>query len=461
VELLDYVRVLYRRWFFIAISVLLGLCAAFLITVRTTPQYAASITMVVSMPDFSGNLSAVDSPVSPQWMASYADLMASRRLAGDLAASLPGLGLTPEQVRGRIQAEALPDTKLLRATVTDASPGRAGRIANMLGARFAHLVNEIQLSDKAERSIVKITVVDEAQPPQAPVSPRPLFNLGLGLLLGLLGGTAGAILRDLADTFVKSTGTLQEASGSPVLGTIAFERGAEKDPLIVQRQGDFHRGEAFRSLRTNLQFFNTDQPPRSIVITSSKIAEGKSTTACNLAIALAQAGRRVVLVDADLRRPKLTQYMGIASSPGLTSVLIGEAALADVLQPWEGEPLAVLPSGPIPPNPSELLSSENMKQTIGKLADFGDIVLIDAPGLLPVTDAAVLAHHCDGTLLVTRYGKTRREQVAQAVRRLNAVDARLLGCVLNFTPSKGWEYHHGYGYTAATHDPVESVRGQA
>jgi non-specific protein-tyrosine kinase len=189
------------------------------------------------------------------------------------------------------------------------------------------------------------------------------------------------------------------------------------------------------------------------------MAEGKSTTACNLAITLAKAGWHVVLVEADLRRPRIARYLGIEGSAGLTSVLIGKAAIADVLQPWGDEPLSVLPSGPIPPNPSELLSSENMKHTISELTDLGDIVLVDAPGLLPVTDAAVLARICDGTLLVTRYGKTRREQVAQAVKRLDAVDARLLGCVLNFAPRKGGEDYsgHGYGYGVATEDAAEPV----
>ncbi|MDX6212189.1 MAG: tyrosine-protein kinase, partial [Frankiales bacterium] len=189
-----------------------------------------------------------------------------------------------------------------------------------------------------------------------------------------------------------------------------------------------------------------------IVITSSIPQEGKSTTTANLAITLAQAGLKVVLVEADLRRPKLMQYLGVEGAVGLTSVLIGRVTLDDALQPWGNGSLMVLPSGPTPPNPSELLGSQGMAELIASLEQQADIVLVDAPPLLPVTDAAVLAKICDGALLIVRHGTTTREQVTRAAESLRVVDAHLIGNVLNMAPAKGpdaYGYGYAYRYTSA------------
>lgn len=180
-------------------------------------------------------------------------------------------------------------------------------------------------------------------------------------------------------------------------------------------------------------------------MTSSLPGEGKSSTASNLAIALTQAGWRVILVDADLRRPRIPDYLGIEGGVGLTDVLIERAELSEVIQSWGRDDLSVLPSGPVPPNPSELLGSQQMLRLLTRLTDEYDMVIIDAPPLLPVTDAAALAAVCDGALLVARFGKSRREHLARAVDLLASVNARLLGSVLNFAPMRGGDAY-GYGY---------------
>jgi len=178
-------------------------------------------------------------------------------------------------------------------------------------------------------------------------------------------------------------------------------------------------------------------------LTSSVAGEGKSTTACNLALTLASAGTRVILVEGDLRRPRVADYMGLEGAVGLTDVLIGRAALDDVLQPWGSSPLSVLTSGALPPNPSEMLSSAQMGELIASLRTRADMVLIDSPPLLPVTDAAVLTRECDGALLVVRQGRTTREQLTRSLEALRSVGARLLGTVLNMAATGG---AHGYGY---------------
>jgi capsular exopolysaccharide synthesis family protein len=224
----------------------------------------------------------------------------------------------------------------------------------------------------------------------------------------------------------------------------------------VQADPRSPRAESFRTLRTNLQFLNTEGTSRSFVVTSSVPSEGKSTTAANLAIALADAGGRVLVVDADLRRPKLAEYMGLEGAVGLTDVLIGRAELLDVIQPWGKGSLYVLPAGKIPPNPSELLGSPTMVNLIALFEKEFDYVLFDAPPLLPVTDAAILGKSVGGALVVVSAGHTHKNQLKGAVAALQNVDARIAGFIVTMLPTKGPDAYgygrygyggYGYGYT--------------
>jgi capsular exopolysaccharide synthesis family protein len=190
-------------------------------------------------------------------------------------------------------------------------------------------------------------------------------------------------------------------------------------------------------MRTNLQFLQLSDEGRSFVVTSSVAAEGKSTTSANLALTIAATGKRVILVEADLRRPKLSEYLGVVGTVGLTNVLIGLASLDDVLQPWGDGALSVLPAGRIPPNPSELLGSPAMRDLLRVLEKSYDMVILDAPPLLPVTDAAILAGIASGAIIVVASGRTRREQLSRSVEILDGVGARTLGIVMNFLPVKG------------------------
>ena len=258
-----------------------------------------------------------------------------------------------------------------------------------------------------------------------------------------------AVLRETLDTSVKTPDEAVDIVGAPLLGAINFDAKAAKSPLVVVSEPDSVRAEAFRQLRTNLQFVDIEHPLKSVVITSSLPGEGKSTTACNLAISLAQAGLKVILVEADLRRPRVGDYLGVESAVGVTSVLLGRVTLDDALQQWGGESLHVLGSGPLPPNPSELLGSSGMLNLLRELEGRADLVVIDAPPLLPVTDAAVLGTAASGVLLVIQSNATRREQVARAVSTVTSVGATLLGSVMNRVPLKGpnaYAYGYGYGY---------------
>ena len=236
-----------------------------------------------------------------------------------------------------------------------------------------------------------------------------------------------------------------------MIGGIVFDPDAPKHPLIVHVDPHSPMAEAYRQLRTNLRFIDVTSESRSIVFTSAVPHEGKSSVAANLAITLAAAGSRTVLVEADLRQPMVAQYLGLEGAVGLTSVLIGSARLDDVVQSWGRPPgLDVLACGPIPPNPSELLGSMGMVNLIRELENRYEHVIIDSPPLLPVTDAAVLSKLTRGAVLVVGAGQVDRDQVSKALDALGAVGAPVLGIVMNRIPSRSLDsysyYGYGYGY---------------
>ena len=237
----------------------------------------------------------------------------------------------------------------------------------------------------------------------------------------------------MLDRRVKSKEEIEGIASSPVVGTIPFrtsedrESGAEH--IVPFREGHSPAAEAFRRLRTNMQFLNVDNPPRVFVMTSSVATEGKSETAINLALALAESGNRVLLAEADLRRPRVVNYMAMPDKVGLTNVLSGQAEFRDVVQETRHEGVDLLACGPLPPNPSELLASDTAQRLVSDLRREYDYVIIDSPPLLPVTDGALLSRITDGALLVVRADRTTTDQLTQAVDNLRKADAPLLGVV--------------------------------
>jgi len=273
-------------------------------------------------------------------------------------------------------------------------------------------------------------VLSIAGAPDTPVSPNLPLNLAIGLVFGLFLGAAAAFIRDYFDDSVKNKETIDRVTGVSTLGLIPKLDGATD--LVTVTHPNAPAAEAFRLLRTSVKFLAVERQVRVVQVTSPSPGEGKTMVAVNLAVAFAQSGDRVVLVGGDLRRPHMEEVLDVPLTPGLTAVLIGDVTLPQAIQTADGVPnLSVLPAGYPPPNPSELLSGERARRLIDVLGQTYDVVVIDCPPVLPVTDSLVLARMADTTLLVTSAGRTSKRSLARAVELLRQVDAPLAGTVLN------------------------------
>jgi receptor protein-tyrosine kinase len=379
-------------------------------------------------------------------------LLVSNELAGRVIDDLH-LDMTPKELVDEITANAVQDTVLIDVTVTDRSPQRARDIAAAVGTEFQGMVRGLETAPGATGSPVRVTVADHPEIPQVPSAPKPVRNLALGLFGGLLLGAGLAIARATMDRTVHDQSEAAELVGAPLIGVILRDDQFAQVHAI-DRAGSSPVVEEYRQLRTNLQFLSVDDPPRVMMVTSALPGEGKTTLAINLALALGEADHRVALVEADLRRPRVTRYLGLVEGAGLSNVLSGGAELEDVAQTYGGMGLSVLAAGPKPPNPGELLASAHMTALLDKLRGKHDFVIIDAPPLLPVADGSGLAPSVDGVVLSVRYGSTRKEQLRQAAQTLDGVHATTLGVVLNIVPLRAEvaaAYGYGYRYEPGRH----------
>ncbi|SDO45395.1 capsular exopolysaccharide family [Microbacterium sp. ru370.1] len=456
-ELRDYLRILHRNWILILALTILGGAGAYGYSLVQTPTYEASTQLYVSVRSDSSGVSelAQGTNFARQAVVSFVDVVDSALVLDRVIDDLD-LDTTAQQLARSIDASSPTNSVIISIRVSDANAERSADIANSVGTNFANVVvNQLEKPDGNAASLVKVETIEPALVPVTPAAPHTLLNVVLGIIIGLALGLGIAILRSILDTRIHSLHDIEAATEAPVLGGIALDPDAKKRPLIVHADPRNPRAESFRSLRTNLQFIDVDGSSRSFVVSSAGPGEGKSTTTANLAIALAETGARVALVDGDLRLPRVADYMGIEGGVGLTDVLIGRAELVDVLQQWGTGKLFVLPSGRTPPNPSELLGSQSMQRTLEALADAFDYVLVDAPPLLLVTDAAVISRFTSGVLMVAASGTTKKPQLTAAVEKLNAIGSRLFGVIVTMLPSKGPD---SYGYGAYSYSaPEEST----
>ena len=433
-----------KFWWVILIPGLLGAAYGAFSVSREVPLYRASVTFFVTTTGDAANLSAVaqGDQFAQRRVNSYVGLLSTERLA-NMVLEKSGLDGTPGKIIAMIDASGDINTVLLTATATSTSEEEAEAVATAIATEFPKVVDQVE-NEGTTSTAVSLELVSGPTVKQVPT--QPTFTVGLNTAIGLALGLVLALLLELRDNAVRSDQELEELGVGPVLGRIAMDRTTRDAPLVTAAASQSVRAESFRQLRTNLRFIDAESPVRTLVVTSSVAGEGKSVTSANLALTMSAADRRVLLIEADLRQPKLADYLGVERAVGLTDVLVGHVRPEDVLQPWGDNGLEVLPSGHLPPNPSELLGSDNMGRLMAELREQFDLIVLDTPPLLPVTDAAVAATQADGVLLIARWGKTTRQQIETSLQALQAVNARVLGSVLTMVPSGRSSFHYGtYG----------------
>jgi non-specific protein-tyrosine kinase len=507
-ELRQYLSVL-RKWFWLMIvcSLLAG-GLAFAFSRNSTPVYQASATLMVNQASNPATAAAYSDILTSERLArTYASLLVSRPVLEETARRL---GVDVGALQGTISVTPVRETQLLEIRVQGPNPDLVAQVANELPQVFIDRNRELQLgrvseskanlerelsnieadlartqtvlnttTDDAQRSRLEtslaqyrstystlvtsfqqvklaeaqatnnLVVAESAEVPQKPIRPRPLVTGLLAAILGAMIAVGAAYVIEYLDDTIKTPDDVTRVSGLPTLGAIAkLKEGAGDRQLVASVESKAPESEAYRTLRTNIQFSSVDRPARTLLITSSGPSEGKSTTTANLATVMAQTGQRVIAVDADLRRPVLHRVFGVPNNTGLTTALLaGDGmSLEGQLRPTKVENLLVLTSGPIPPNPSEMLGSHRMASLIESLTQLADVVIFDSPPVLAVTDAAVLGRQVDGVVLVVDARRTRELVLARAVSDLQNTGANVLGIVLNRLDSRSGGYYYYYYY---------------
>ena len=448
VSLAEYLSVLRKRWFTVLICVMVLVGAALGITLTSSKVYQATAQSFVTLADSAQTSTNNDiyqgSQFTVQRVQSYTRLVNSSQVLSPVIDSLK-LSTTLPQLAAKVSASSPTNTVLLDVSVTASDPVQAANISNAVAKQLGSVVQTLETPNGTTKSNVRVTLTDPARPPSGPISPRMFLNVALGLLAGLALGIFAAVLREQLDRTVKSGKAVAALTGSRPLGLVPLNSVAGKQPLAALGAQTIH-AEAYRTIRTNLQYVHVDRAPRRIVLTSAVENEGKTTIASNLAIALAQGGTRVCVVDADLRRPRIAEYFGVDGTVGLSDVLAGQVNLDEVLVPWHEGLLTVLCAGSSPPDPGALLGSNTMRAVLDDLSERFDVLIIDSPPLLPVADAAVLSRMADGAVLVMRYGKTTVRQVRTMIDSLDTVNATLIGTILSFVPIKRNAYAYDSDY---------------
>ncbi|MBM6404322.1 polysaccharide biosynthesis tyrosine autokinase [Phycicoccus sp. CSK15P-2] len=449
--LLDFVRLTRAHMLSLVFLTLVGGAVAYGLTLRMPEVYVADASGYVRV---EGTGTSTGDGIAATSLGgskadSYLPLVTSRAVAQRVIEET-GIQATPAAVAARVSASVAESSVIMKVRATGPSPEESRVLADALIRATATEANRIETSgEAASASIVSIVPIESALP-GVQIAPNPRRNLMIGLAVGLAVAYGLVFLRRQLDTRVRSSDDVEAETGASVLGVVPMT----KELRVARGRGRLDRlgiaSEAFRQIRTNLRFVGVDDPPRSIVVTSANAHEGKSTVSATLARVLGEAGQSVVIIDADLRRPTLGDIFDAQGRVGLSHVLSDQVDLADAFQATDQENVRLITSGRTPPNPSELLGSARMQELVRELSVHHTVIL-DAPPLLPVTDAGVLASSCDGTLLVFAVGRTHREQARLVARTMAQVGGRVLGVVLNMAPrgrAAGVMYGYSYGYAA-------------
>ncbi|RLD06200.1 MAG: protein tyrosine kinase [Chloroflexota bacterium] len=493
----------------IILATILAAGTAYFVSQRMTPIYQASSTLLVNEAPGTQGTDYSSVMTSQRLTQTYAEMLTKQPVLDEVIDQL-SLPMEASDLKRTITVQPVRDTQLIDIKVEEIDPVRAAAIANAVGIAFANQnkamqearyastkeslksqLDDIQLQidgistslaalgdvpeSQAERerldnvlsqyrqtyaytlqsyeqvrlaeaeTISNVVQAENAVPPKGPISPKVFQNTALAGVVGAMLAVGVIFLIEALDDTIRSPDEVERYLQLPVLGVI---RGIEDtEELIAAAQPRAPVSEAFRSLRTNIQYASVDHPLNSILITSATQGEGKTTVAANLSSVLAQGGKRVSLIDADLRRPRLHSQMNISNRRGLTSLFMGQdIQLNGALRESRIPNLSLITSGNLPPNPAELLGSEKMQQILAKVEAQSDVVILDSPPVIAVTDATVLSQRVDGVLLVIQPGTAKVAAIQKAIEQLRRVGANVIGVVLNNVASNSSRYSYYYYY---------------
>lgn len=497
---------LFLHWAWLLIlAALLAAAASYFFSSRMTPYYQSSTTVLVNEAPATKAADYTSVLLSEQLTSTYSLMMTSEPVLSQVAMEI-GLTDPLDEIKKWVTVTPVRDTQLIQVSVETTNPDLSAKIANSIASIFAIQIKDIQTqrfsqskttleaqladiekqisnysiqaenavtTDQKERLDSKVTQyreiysnlllsyeqvrlseaqavssvvqVEAATPNLTPVKPKVMQNTLLAAVVGFLLAAGVIVIREALDDTIKTPDDITKKFNLPILGVINHHDPEVDAPYTITNPRS-PTAEAYRKLRTNVSFTSVDHPLRTIMITSPEPGEGKSTTIANLGVVLAQNGKRVIIADCDLRHPRAHTYFGMANRQGMTTLLSQNTPILNKTHQTQVENLAVITTGSLPPNPSELMGSLRMQSILHAMGQYADIILVDTPPVLAVTDATALAPSLDGVLLVIRPGKTRASALAQAIEQLRQVNARILGVVLNDVATRGGAYGYHYNY---------------
>lgn len=423
--------VLRKRWYIVLAATLLGGIGAFAVSSAVTPVYHSTASLYFSLRTASsGSDINQGSAYTQNQMLSFARLATSSVVLEPVSEEL-GDELSETDIAKMMSVTIPQNTVILDIRVGSTDQELAALVANSVSDSLITVVDEVAPADADGHSTVTARSIEPATPANFQSSPNKQQDAVLGAIAGFLLSSVGVVLASALDRRVRSESTLKAVTALPLLGSIEqTPRSADPRPLAI-RQPNGSAAESLRQVRSGLRFASASHETRSLAVTSSVPAEGKTWLAVNLAVIVAETGTRVLLIDADLRRPRVADAFGIVGAVGLTTVLIDAIPLQSAVQSSTRSTLDILPSGAVPPNPAELLASARMKELIQEVAEAYDLVVIDTAPVEAVADATVIAHLVDSTLIVADSTRVRRAQLAATIAALERTGAHISGVILN------------------------------